>query len=695
MKTPALLALPLVMVCSAGRSYGQNELDQGRPEWGRIPQEHLEMEQYPPDSSASVVFLADYGHVVFRGRRDMVFERHTRIKILTEAGYDWATVTIPYLAEDRTQRVGDIEGRTYYLAQGGSVETQEMNSRSVFDEDVDGEWRQMRFTLPALQPGAVIEYRYEIVSTSPVYFPDWEFQRSEPVLWSEFRAEIPEIYHYVSVFQGNPPDITEQEPYARSMTWLLDPSEDLTASAVVGGVRHRWVVRDAPALRWEPYMTTPEDFRTKLRFQLAAIGPPSVPTVELRSRGRTASIPATQLHEVRVLSTWEQLAEELMDLRSFGEQIGRHRSVRDRAAAIAGGLADPARKMQALYDYLRTTMVWTGERGVLVEQDLDDALAAQSANSPEIALLLVSMLREVGLDAHPVLISTRSNGKIVALYPLMSQFNNVLTYVEIDGVAYLLDATDPFRPYTVLPEEALNGTGFLVRHPDPLWIPITPAEDYRHECFLYGAIDTAGQLTGRVESSDGGYSALENRRALNEAETPAAFVREILLDGVDGAVVDSVTITNDELVAEPLRVTGTFSAPAYAQVAGEFVYFNPLPLGRLRENPLQRPERAFPVDLAYPIRQVYNVTIALPAGYAVHEAPQSVRGSLPDDGGMYQRLIQVEGDRLLAQSQLVLKQVVFEPEQYERIRAFFDYIVAREAEQVVLRRVSESEPETN
>ena len=56
--------------------------------WGDIPQEHLEMDHYAPDTNAAVVILADYGDVYFEGDGEMVFERHRRIKILTEAGYD-------------------------------------------------------------------------------------------------------------------------------------------------------------------------------------------------------------------------------------------------------------------------------------------------------------------------------------------------------------------------------------------------------------------------------------------------------------------------------------------------------------------------------------------------------------------------------------------------------------------------------
>ncbi|MDH3458399.1 MAG: DUF3857 and transglutaminase domain-containing protein, partial [Gemmatimonadota bacterium] len=606
-------------------------------------------------------------------------------------------------AEARTQWVTDIKGRTYIVAEGDRVEIHEMDKRSIFDEDVDGTSRRTRFTLPALQPGAVVEYRYKILSTDPAYFPDWTFQTSEPVLWSEFRAEVPEIYRYVWVMQGaRAQDVAEQEPYVRQMRWTIDlRSENAIersyqmayASAQVQGIKYRWVMQDVPALRREPYMTTPDDFRAKVRFELAEIGRPSTPMVRVTIGSETVNVPVTQVPVTKVMTSWDALAKQLMAFPRFGRQIGDHRAIRDQARAIVGGMADPAQKMQALYDYVRTTVVWTGKRGVLLEENLDDVLAAHRGNSPEIALLLVSMLREAGLEAHPVLISTRSHGQVLSLYPLLSQFDDVLAHVTIDGVDHLLDATDPLRPYTLLPDEALNGKGFLVRHPNPSWVAITPADQYRHQRFINGALDAAGQLTGMIQTSDGGYSALEHRRALGGADTPNAFARDILLDGLDGALVDSCTVRNEDAVDEDLKTEAVFTVPAFAQVAGSFIYFNPTPLGRLRANPLRLPERTFPVDLVYPRQQVYSVLLQLPEGYAVQETPRNVRIRLPDDGAMYQRLIDVQADVLMVQYQMVIRQSLFEPERYEEIRSFFEQLVATEAEQVVLKRVTDPDNE--
>jgi transglutaminase-like putative cysteine protease len=702
MKRSLLLLVCVAMGIAAQPSSAQHAVPKEAPRWGEVPREQLEMVRYAPDSSAVAVVLLDYGSVVFEEDLDMVFERRTRIKILTEAGYDWATVTIPFFAKGRTQRVTSIGGRTYLAAEGDRVDIHELDDASIFDEDVDGTSRRIRFTLPAVQPGAVIEYRYKVISTDPVYFPDWAFQEGEPVLWSEYRAEVPEIFRYVSMFQGLVPDVAEQEPYSREMRWTIDLRDDdlvgrggeiARASARLNGVKYRWVMRDVPALRREPYMTTPDDFRAKVRFELAEIGRPATPVVRITTASGSVDVPVAEVPVKHVMTSWDQLAKDLLRSPSFGGQIGDHRAVRDQARAIVGGITDPVARMRAVYDYVRTTMVWTGQHGVLVEDDLDDALTARSGNGPEIALLLVSLLREAGLEVHPVLISTRDHGQVLPVYPLLSQFNDVLTYVAIDSVGYLLDAKDRLRPYTLLPDESLNGQGFLVRDPEPGWVTIEPSEAFGHGRFLQATLDASGQLAGTIQSSETGYSALASRHALAEAERPADFARDILLDGLDGALVDSCTVTNEEAVTEPLETEATFSVPAYAQVTGDFIYLSPTPLGRLRENPLRLRERTFPVDLNYPLQQFYTVMLELPAGYAVQATPRNVQILLPDSAGMYRRLIDVQAGVLIVQYQLVITQSRFEPDSYEAIRSFFEQIVATEAEQVVLKRSDGSREE--
>jgi len=626
--------------------------------WGDIPQEHLDMNHYAPDTNAAVVILADYGDVYFEGDGEMVFERHRRIKILSEAGYDWGTVSIPYYVGKDGQRVRSIKGQTFTPGSGGKAVRHKMDKKSIFIEEVDKGWKRVRFTLPALEPGAVIEYSYRLETDNPIFLPNWEFQSSEPTLWSEYRAEIPGRYQYVMAFVGRPNFVVEEaEPHK-----------------IGRATRHRWAMQNVPSLREEPFMTAPKDYRAAIRFQLSSYSDPYVGRVDF-------------------MNTWEGVAEDLIGRLGFGQQAKPSRKVRQQAEALTAGLSTPLDKMIALYDFVRTTITWDGERSYFPDQSGNDVLKTQSATSGEIVMLLVAMLRAAEIEAHPVLISTRSHGQVIEVYPILDQFNDMLVAALIGGKTYLLDATDPLRPHTLLSHEALNGKGWLVRSPNPTWIAIKATGRYQHKSFLNATLDASGTLAATLQTSDGGYSALNKRYQLKEAETLEAFVKDVLLEGLEEVQIDSCAVTNADLVSESLKTESTFSIPAYALVAGDFIYFNPMPVGPLTENPLRLPERTFPVDMAYPRSFSYTVRLRLPEGYAVQELPQNIETRLPLEGGHFLRKIAADKDMLIVQAQFVTRRSVYKAQHYKYLRSFFEQVVTAQAEQVVLKRVTENEPD--
>ena len=622
--------------------------------WGEVPIEDLQMQAYPADSNAAVVILADYGHVYFMDDLTLVFKRHTRIKILSEAGYDWGTVTVPYLGEKRTQRLRDIKGQTFTLDANGEVRRHKMSKDDLFTEDLDGSWKQARFTLPNLEPGAVIEYSYRIDSQNPVYLRGWTFQKSEPTRWSEYRAEIPNFLNYISSSVG-------------MLNYALQDTKPINM-AHGAGIRFRWAMEEVPALRKEPFMTTPKDYRSAIQFQLQSVSHPSVGTIT---------------H----MSSWTALAEELMEMSSFGKQLKPSKQVREQADEITAGFADPVEKMTAIYDYVRTTISWNEQFDWIPDQKVREVLKTRTGNSADIAIALIAMLRAAEIEAHPVLISTRSHGQILQVYPLLSQFNDVLVAAEIDGETYLLHATDPLRPYTLLPIEALNGKGLLVRGKHPEWIDIKANGRYVRQTFFQAKLDASGTLTGTLQTSDDDYSALSKRQKLKEADSPEAFVESVMLANYDEPDIETCNVT-DEALTEPLKTETVFSLTGYAQVAGAFIYVNPMPFGRIDENPLRLKERTFPVDLAFPRTTVSTFQMQLPDGYTVQEAPKNIRMKMPTGDALFQRMVQVQNGTLTMQTQFSIKRTIYEPEHYAALRSFYEQVVAAGAEQVVLKQVT-------
>src|SRR5690606_12665800 len=96
-------------------------------------------------------------------------------------------------------------------------------------------------------------------------------------------------------------------------------------------------------------------------------------------------------------------------------------------------------KTEAIFDFVKNRMTWNERYGYDTRDGVEKAYANRTGNVAEINLMLVAMLRMAGLEANPVLLSTRKNGK--APFPSRMRLNYVIASVMVDNKLQLLDAT--------------------------------------------------------------------------------------------------------------------------------------------------------------------------------------------------------------------------------------------------------------
>lgn len=659
-RTPLSVLLLILISGAAATVHAQSIDPPDEPaEWGEVSMEELEMDRYPADSNATAVVLSDVGETSFRPNGRLAFERHRRIKILSEDAYDdWGTVEITYFDEDGTEYVDNIEAHTVVL-EDGEPTVYELDDDNIFEEDVDDTHQRVTFTLPNLEPGAVIEYSYRIRSYQPHFLRSWSFQDTEPTLYSEYRTRIPQIFQYAVLSQGN-------------QSYAVQEQDEVNFNTRLRATDYRWVMKEVPALRAEPYMTTLEDYRSKIRFQLQSINLP----------GRSTQ---------SVMGTWEELTEDLLTHNNLGDQIGDHGAVRDEARRLLDGVEAPAKQLRVLYDHVTRTMSWDGASTIYAQDDLDDVMERGSGSSAEINLLLASMLAEsdVGMAA-PVLISTRSHGKTMPLYPFLTQFNDVLVAASLGEQTVLLDATSPHRPMGVLPLRALNDRGYLLHEDNAQWISIPRNMPRQRTFFTQGTLRPDGTIEANVRATYEGASIASARSEHAAADDAASFVEEALFSRYDNADVAPPSIAAPEDRGEPVVVDAQVTIPQYARAAANFIYFNPTLFGRWGENPFQLEDRTYPVDFGYPSQIRHVLSLQLPDGYVVEEKPENTQVQFMGDGGNYTRLIQAQGNRLTVRQVYTMRQPVVGPDNYSTLRDFFTHIVDMESAPLVLRKEAES-----
>ena len=233
------------------------------------------MTTYEPDSSAEAVVLWDEGisNLTYDQNRGFFIrhDRHTRIKILSTDGYDWANVTVTlYKSGTNKESVGGLRAITHYL-EDGKAKSVKMEKSAIFEEEVSESATNLKFTLPNVKVGSVIEYRYELISDFIFNFQDWSFQRDIPTLISSYTAEIPEYFKFEKFMQGYHPltDIKEDQRYetlASSASTRTSPNNnDLKYTKNIT----TWLAKDVPAFREEPYMSNFNDYISRINFELA------------------------------------------------------------------------------------------------------------------------------------------------------------------------------------------------------------------------------------------------------------------------------------------------------------------------------------------------------------------------------------------------------------------------------------------
>jgi transglutaminase-like putative cysteine protease len=644
--------------------------------WGDIPPEHINASSGLSDSNATAIILCDYGLSEFDNDLHINFTRHRRIKIINTKGYNWGTHDIRINNENNRQRVSDIDGTTYTFDKDGKRTAHDMKSDAIFEEEVEKGYTRVRFTLPALSPGCIIEYRYTVVSKNLHDMPEWNFQYGEPILWSELRVQIPEMLEYVFLVHGTTPfSINERKNYnlhisrnqrVRQGDLYTERSDIVKMDYELPGVEYRWIIKDVSAFREEPFMTTVEDYRKKISFKLAKIQYPDEPPEH-------------------VMTTWDKVVHELNTSKYFGKQLDITKSIKQLTNKIVDTAENPLKQMELLCKYIQKSIEWNGEYTIFTYNDFDEVIESKKGNSAEIGLLLVSFLRAVGIESYPIITSTRSHGNIVEIYPFLSQFNHVITYAKVGNGIFLLDATDNHRSASMLPPETLNHLGLLVTKEGGEWVSVEPEKMYSIQNNAMITIDENANISGSLQTVDADYSAYKRRSALKRGKVKEFISTRYDVDEM-GFVIDTFRIVNSDQVEKPFLSAVEVHSESYAQKSANYIYFNPVLYDRWTENPFKLKGRTYPADLTYRRRGSYTLNLTIPETFMYKEIPKPMTVRLKNGGGEYRRMVGI--DSLMAQYvvHFEISKDRFEPEEYTDLQDFFDKIVAAESELFVLEK---------
>ncbi|WP_342088475.1 hypothetical protein [Dyadobacter sp. OTU695] len=660
----SVLPIPFLLIFFTFHAFAQDDF---KPKLGVIDRASLEMTAYPGDSTADAVYLYDYGKVTFSydDQKGLLMKANfwVRVKILKESALSRASVGIPLYdgpSYKEQQWIEDLEGYTYNLENDRIVRT-ELEKKAVRREKTAASVVTTKFNLPNAKKGSVVEYSYSVVSPMNIKNEPspWVFQAPIPSKWSEYNIVVPGFLDYKMTMSGYLQlHMNKQEPV----------NVGVGHSKFDGpGISYRFVVKDAPAFVNEPFITTEADYLSKISFELA-----------------TVRVPGEMVKNYS--QTWENVDRTLDEAKWFGGELRRSSFLKEVRDEIAQKTTDPMERMALAYKHVQDRMKWDGYSGLYAGDGIKKAYDNRKGNACDINLMLTVLLRELDVDCDPVLLSTRAHGYLNQYIPLIDWFNYVIAQVKIGEKTLLLDASEPFAKPGLLPERALNGFGRLIpKKGAGRFIEINAADSQsKLEMITASIVPEDGIVKGSYSISYGGYEALDWRS--NYAAEADNVYHEALKKEVPEWKIQNLVIKNkaDDLKGT-VNISCDFELEDENASPGVF-YFNPVMAGRWTKNPLKSKDRIYPIDLGTGISASFIGNFTLPEGYALEEMPKTEIIMLPDKGGKFSYQVRQVNNVIQINTMIQVSRTRFLPEEYADLKEFFERVVQKHAQPLVIKK---------
>lgn len=598
--------------------------------FGRIDIEDLKMTVYEPDTSANAVVLCKYGY--FNGN-DYKFTIITRVKILKKSGTSLSEFSFPG-KEDM-----QVRAKVYNL-ENDEIVAEKVKGDCIYKLKVSGNYYKMQVALPNVKVGSVYD-----IETSRFLLPsDFAFQREIPIKHCELVLEE---------------------------TTAIDFRKRMRGFEQINSVSsNKFVVDNMPAFKTEGYMDSKDNYITKFEFDIL-------------------SISVAGYYE-SFTTSWEAVNDKLLESTYFGEVMRNGAGfLSDIKKEIEEKYTDPEAKLEAAYKAIQEVKWNERSRLYASENHLGRVFKNKKANSAEINMLLLMLLKKLDIESDPVAMSTRRNGQLDRFYPSLQKLNYMVVHVTIGDKEYVLDATSDLLPMGMLPERTLNKCGRLVNKESGKWIDLqTELKD--KEVFMYNlTLSEELDAVGTLECQQYDYAAYHFRDDYRDYTSDDEYLEDFESD-CPGLRVKSFELSDVDSIKKPVKEVYDIKISNFAQQLGDMITINPFAYEQITDNPFKLEKRNYPVDFTYKREDLVISTINIPEGYSFTTIPKPARIRLPENGGSVLINYSTNGNTLNVMYRLKIDKVLFLPSEYDYLKQLFALIIEKQAEPVIIKKTQDA-----
>lgn len=601
-------------------------------------------EKYP--QAGALILLCDEDIEIIDSDAQ-VSKLHYAVKILNERGKEeFSEAEVEY---DSTYEKIELEYARTIMPDGSVFDIGSRHIRDVskyLNFPLYSNARMFIISFPEISAGAVIEYKLKVLRNKLINKNDfvlsYPLQTQEPVISAKFTVSLPETK-------------------TLNMKLLNEKYNDFGADLKAGVEQHagrriyRWEFKDIPQIIPEANMP-----------------------------------PDEQINPSIILSTftrWEDIYNWWREL-SAGK-IAADNAIKNKVKALIKNLASDEEKTRVIYNFcageIRYVAVEYGQAGY-EPHSAADIFKNKYGDCKDQAVLLVTMLREAGLDAYLVLIPTKDSYNLNPDFPSVL-FDHCIAGVSLDKKPVFLDPTAETCSFGDLPAGD-QGRNVLVFLDTEYKIDTTPLYPASHNVIR--------QTTGVKINSNEFISAKKTIFTRGNYEqsqrywllyTPPKLVEEALREKIQdvsiGAKLSNYKIKNPNDLDKPVVLEYEFYGSDYSIGAGNLRI---LPqLAGIPTAIAAQDERRYPIDFGILDIKETDYAIEIPESFSVKYIPENVR---EDSRWLsFSAEYKQEKNKIYFRQKIELKEVTVPREEYAEFKGFLEKLAKRVKQRIVVESV--------
>lgn len=649
--------LPLSAAAALLLWFGSPAPAPAKDEWLPVPPEDLALKDNPKSPGAHAMILYRESSVE---AHDSSVEEYIRIKIFTKEGLKEGDVEIPFVKGEDDIR--DIRARTIHS--DGSVVNFEGKPFEKTVVKISGfKYLAKTFTLPDLQPGCIIEYKYRDQSNPSFYFDNsWIIQEDLFTRLAKFSIR---------------PDTSGNPPPLRVRSYLLPP--DTAPMRNEKGV-YTLEVHDLPGIEEEAFMAPDKQVKARVEFFYADRFAPDKET--------------PQKYWERIGKRWSENLDAFLDKKgALSAEVARITNPTDSPEAKLRKIYARAQQIRNLSMEESKSDKEEKNENIKPAENVEEVLKHGYGYARQINCVFIGLARAAGFESTAMYLAPRNIGFFAPNSMDSTELNADVAWVRAGAQEYYLDPGARFFPFGSLPwyESSTKGIRVNKNGFDNVDTPFPPSADSTLVRSADLMIDADGSMTGTMSVDFTGQSGAlrrEEERQEDEAGRKKSLEDEIKNWLPQDCTFELTKLDNWENILLPLHVEGTLKSAGYGSIAGHRMLLPQELFHAAQAKAFQSEKRVNDLYFHYPYEEKDEVKLRAPAGYKIENAPspQNV-----DFGAVkYQISAASQGDTLDVKRHLVIDLFMVPVSKYPALRSFFGTVKKNDDAEVVLQNADSS-----